>query len=148
MFQSGCGKCDSHADIHPKMYSGRSIAVFTSGGDSQGMNSAVRAVVRWVMRPTVFLLLPCRINLSILLLKIGSSNWVNKTRIHYHIKALCYKPDPVTEFIKLRSALKLFKMAMNIMRNVRQQKGNKLAAILRNTWNLSTFLLSSKKMSQ
>ena len=28
------------------LYNGRSIAVFTSGGDSQGMNSAVRAVVR------------------------------------------------------------------------------------------------------
>ena len=27
-------------------FHGRSIAVFTSGGDSQGMNSAVRAVVR------------------------------------------------------------------------------------------------------
>lgn len=27
-------------------YSGRSLAVFTSGGDAQGMNAAVRAVVR------------------------------------------------------------------------------------------------------
>ena len=26
---------------------GRGIAVFTSGGDSQGMNAAVRAVVRY-----------------------------------------------------------------------------------------------------
>jgi hypothetical protein len=32
--------------MKPNMFSGRSIAVFTSGGDSQGMNSAVRAVVR------------------------------------------------------------------------------------------------------
>ncbi len=37
--------------------------------------------------------------------KLGSSNWVHKTGIHYHIEALCYKPDPVTEFIKLRSTL-------------------------------------------
>ena len=33
--------------IEPNMYPGKSIAVFTSGGDSQGMNSAVRAVVRF-----------------------------------------------------------------------------------------------------
>jgi 6-phosphofructokinase 1 len=33
--------------IEPNSYVGKSIAVFTSGGDSQGMNSAVRAVVRF-----------------------------------------------------------------------------------------------------
>lgn len=33
--------------IEPNSYTGKSIAVFTSGGDSQGMNSAVRAVVRF-----------------------------------------------------------------------------------------------------
>ncbi len=32
--------------IEYNAYAGRTIAVFTSGGDSQGMNSAVRAVVR------------------------------------------------------------------------------------------------------
>ncbi|CAD5234066.1 unnamed protein product [Bursaphelenchus xylophilus] len=32
--------------LKPLMYSGRSMAVFTSGGDSSGMNSAVRSVVR------------------------------------------------------------------------------------------------------
>uniref|UniRef100_A0A914VMC2 6-phosphofructokinase n=1 Tax=Plectus sambesii TaxID=2011161 RepID=A0A914VMC2_9BILA len=32
--------------ITPQLYRGRSMAVFTSGGDSQGMNSAVRSVVR------------------------------------------------------------------------------------------------------
>jgi len=34
------------ADIEHMGYSGRSMAVFTSGGDSSGMNSAVRSVVR------------------------------------------------------------------------------------------------------
>jgi hypothetical protein len=43
--------------------------------------------------------------LSTLLLKLGSSNCVHKTQIQYHIEALCYKPKPVTEFIKLGSAL-------------------------------------------
>ncbi|GMT36093.1 hypothetical protein PFISCL1PPCAC_27390 [Pristionchus fissidentatus] len=33
-------------DIKLNLYKGRTIAVFTSGGDSQGMNSAVRSVVR------------------------------------------------------------------------------------------------------
>ena len=33
--------------IEPNAYHGKTIAVFTSGGDSQGMNSAVRAVVRF-----------------------------------------------------------------------------------------------------
>lgn len=33
--------------IEPNSHAGKSIAVFTSGGDSQGMNSAVRAVVRF-----------------------------------------------------------------------------------------------------
>lgn len=33
--------------IEPNSYQGKTIAVFTSGGDSQGMNSAVRAVVRF-----------------------------------------------------------------------------------------------------
>uniref|UniRef100_A0A1I7YBF3 ATP-dependent 6-phosphofructokinase n=1 Tax=Steinernema glaseri TaxID=37863 RepID=A0A1I7YBF3_9BILA len=33
-------------DIERLLYKGRSMAVFTSGGDSQGMNSAVRSVVR------------------------------------------------------------------------------------------------------
>ena len=37
------------------------------------------------------------------LLQTGSSNWVHKTRIHHHFEALCYKLDPVTEFIKLGS---------------------------------------------
>ena len=32
----------------PNSYTGKVIAVFTSGGDAQGMNSAVRAVVRFV----------------------------------------------------------------------------------------------------
>lgn len=32
--------------IPPKSHAGKSLAVFTSGGDSQGMNSAVRSVVR------------------------------------------------------------------------------------------------------
>jgi 6-phosphofructokinase 1 len=34
------------SDIERLLYKGRSMAVFTSGGDSQGMNSAVRSVVR------------------------------------------------------------------------------------------------------
>ncbi|KIH66988.1 putative 6-phosphofructokinase [Ancylostoma duodenale] len=34
------------ADIQFNLYKGRGVAVFTSGGDSQGMNSAVRSVVR------------------------------------------------------------------------------------------------------
>ncbi|VDM54786.1 unnamed protein product [Angiostrongylus costaricensis] len=34
------------SDIQFNLYRGRGIAVFTSGGDSQGMNSAVRSVVR------------------------------------------------------------------------------------------------------
>ncbi|KAH7723923.1 6-phosphofructokinaseliver type-like protein [Aphelenchoides avenae] len=34
------------AHIEHNLYRGRSMAVFTSGGDSQGMNSAVRSVVR------------------------------------------------------------------------------------------------------
>lgn len=34
------------SDIEFNLYRGRGIAVFTSGGDSQGMNSAVRSVVR------------------------------------------------------------------------------------------------------
>ena len=33
--------------IQPNAHVGKTIAVFTSGGDSQGMNSAVRAVVRF-----------------------------------------------------------------------------------------------------
>lgn len=32
--------------VSPKSFQGKSIAVFTSGGDSQGMNSAIRAVIR------------------------------------------------------------------------------------------------------
>ncbi|VDO57351.1 unnamed protein product, partial [Onchocerca flexuosa] len=32
--------------IAPETYKGRSMAVFTSGGDASGMNSAVRSVVR------------------------------------------------------------------------------------------------------
>jgi hypothetical protein len=32
--------------IFPNTHTGKVIAVFTSGGDAQGMNSAVRAVVR------------------------------------------------------------------------------------------------------
>ncbi|XP_067951868.1 ATP-dependent 6-phosphofructokinase-like [Watersipora subatra] len=32
--------------LQPRAFSGKTIAVFTSGGDSQGMNAAVRAVVR------------------------------------------------------------------------------------------------------
>ena len=32
--------------IHHGSHKGKGIAVFTSGGDSQGMNAAVRAVVR------------------------------------------------------------------------------------------------------
>ncbi|CAJ0914045.1 unnamed protein product, partial [Mesorhabditis belari] len=34
------------ANIQLNLYRGRTVAVFTSGGDSQGMNSAVRSVVR------------------------------------------------------------------------------------------------------
>ncbi|VDK41776.1 unnamed protein product [Anisakis simplex] len=34
------------AIIQPRLYKGQSIAVFTSGGDAPGMNSAVRSVVR------------------------------------------------------------------------------------------------------
>ncbi len=34
------------AHIESLLYKGRSMAVFTSGGDSSGMNSAVRSVVR------------------------------------------------------------------------------------------------------
>jgi 6-phosphofructokinase 1 len=34
------------AEIEHLAYSGQSMAVFTSGGDSSGMNSAVRSVVR------------------------------------------------------------------------------------------------------
>jgi len=33
--------------LKPGMYKGRGLAIFTSGGDSQGMNAAVRAVVRF-----------------------------------------------------------------------------------------------------
>lgn len=32
--------------VSPKFYEGKGLAVFTSGGDSQGMNSAIRAVIR------------------------------------------------------------------------------------------------------
>uniref|UniRef100_H2Z9G8 ATP-dependent 6-phosphofructokinase n=1 Tax=Ciona savignyi TaxID=51511 RepID=H2Z9G8_CIOSA len=35
-----------YESLYPLIGSGRSIAVFTSGGDSQGMNAAVRAIVR------------------------------------------------------------------------------------------------------
>ncbi len=44
-------------------------------------------------------------SLSTLPLKLRSSNRVHKTLMHYHIEALCYKPDLVTEFIKLESIL-------------------------------------------
>ncbi len=33
--------------VKPGSHKGKGIAVFTSGGDSQGMNAAVRAVVRF-----------------------------------------------------------------------------------------------------
>lgn len=33
-------------ELKPMSYAGRAMAVFTSGGDSSGMNSAVRSVVR------------------------------------------------------------------------------------------------------
>jgi hypothetical protein len=36
--------------IMPNSHSGKVIAVLTSGGDSQGMNSAVRAVVRFDLK--------------------------------------------------------------------------------------------------
>jgi len=38
---------DSSRLLQPGMHKGKGLAVFTSGGDSQGMNAAVRAVVRF-----------------------------------------------------------------------------------------------------
>lgn len=48
-------------------HKGKGIAVFTSGGDSQGMNAAVRAVVR------MGIYLGCKVSVAVLLFDPGST---------------------------------------------------------------------------
>lgn len=62
---------DKQRFIERGAHKGKGIAVFTSGGDSQGMNAAVRAVVR------MGIYLGCKVN--------NTYNFINKTIIKHAV---------------------------------------------------------------